>query len=110
MSTPKKPTATKKTSKKTVVKPQVSVDVRFDNTFPKVEFDDNVSADLRKKIETILLAPSIRKMIKNGDYAEASEVITDSIKQPNVDIIVEKMEDEDKDLHRCHCNCNSLGV
>ena len=98
MSTPKKPTATKKTSKKTAVKPHVSIDVLFDNTFPKVEFDDNVSADLRKKIETILLAPSVRKMIKNGEYAEASEAITDSIKQPNVDIIVEKMEGEDNKI------------
>lgn len=96
MSTPKKPAATKKTSKKTVVEPQVSIDVRFDNTFPKVEFDDNVKADLRKKIETILLAPSIREMIKAGQLKEAADVISEKVEK---NIIVEEFEGRENTIY-----------
>ena len=97
MSTPKKkPAATKKSVKKTEVKPSVSIDVHFDDTFPKVEFDDNVNAELKKKIETILLAPSVREMIKAGKLNEAADVISE---QTEKNIIVEEFEGRENTIY-----------
>ena len=94
MSTPKKPTTTKKTSKKVVVKPQV-----VDDKFPTVEFDDNVDAELRKKINAILRTPDVRKAIKEGCLDDASKIITKTLDTINVNITVEEAEDKEDAIY-----------
>ena len=88
MSTTKK--STKKTVKTEVVKTEL----------PKVNYNENVDKKIQDKINSMLLAPSALKMIKDGAIEPLNKVFNEFLEEDNVIINIEMNDNGELNIMR----------
>lgn len=88
MSTTKK--TTKKTAKIEIVKTEL----------PKVNYNENIDKNIQDKINSMLLAPSALKMIKDGAIEPLTNVFNEFLEKDNVIINIEMNDNGELDIMR----------